>query len=137
MKRRFERGAAMVESALILVVFLAVLIFIFDCGQFLFLHQTNVERLRRAGRYAAVNPYDVTSIQNMVLYGRSTTPANAVASSTLNRTMITVARVGAGTNDDHIVITMKNYKFAFISPLIARVAEGLPLSISVPYEAPM
>jgi Flp pilus assembly protein TadG len=137
MRRRFQRGAAIVESALVMVVFLAVLIFLFDCGQFLFLHQTHVERLRRAARYASVNPYDAATIQNMVLYGKPTAPEHPVASSSLNRTMITVARLDAGTKNERIVITMKNYKVAFISPMIARVAEGLPLSISVPYEAQM
>ena len=63
------RGSTLVESVLVLLVFMSTLIALFDCSQFMFLHQTLVERVRAAARYGTVNTYSQTEIQNMVLYG--------------------------------------------------------------------
>jgi hypothetical protein len=65
----------MLESALTLVVFLALFIGVFDLGTMFFVHQTITDRARNAARWGVVNPYDATSIQNLVLYG-TTTPAD-------------------------------------------------------------
>src|SRR5437879_2939538 len=50
-----RRGNTLVESALDFGAFLFMLIGVFDFGQFLFVHQTLVERARNAVRYAAAN----------------------------------------------------------------------------------
>ena len=50
-----ERGSAMVESALIMLVAMMVIIATFDFGQFLFMHQTLAEKARLAARYGALN----------------------------------------------------------------------------------
>ena len=45
--RKGTRGAVMLESALIFLTFIAMLIGAFDFGQFLFIHQALVERIRQ------------------------------------------------------------------------------------------
>ena len=73
-RNRKRRGQTLVESALVLFVFLTLLIGTLDVGQVLFVHQTLVERTRAALRWGAVRPYDDQAIRSMVLYNSPTIP---------------------------------------------------------------
>jgi Flp pilus assembly protein TadG len=55
----------MVETALLLLVFLTTLVGILDFGQGLYFHQSLVERARAAARYGAIHPTDATGIQKV------------------------------------------------------------------------
>jgi TadE-like protein len=125
-KHRNERGSTMVETALVLVAFLMFLIGIADVGQFLFIHESLVERVRGALRYGVIT-YDTTAIRNMVLYG-TTSPANgAVPSFNLTSSMVSVARKDANAPEDRVVITVSNYPILFLTPFIAGTATGKPI----------
>jgi hypothetical protein len=132
-RRRTERGSVVVESTLVLLVWVAVMVFIVDCGQFLFLHQSLVERVRKATRHGAVVAYDVTTLQNLVIYGQ-TTDTGRPPSFNLDRSMVSVNRLGAGTSEDRVYISVARYPLTFVSPWIARVAAGLPIAATAPYE---
>lgn len=60
-----RRGSVMVETCLCFLVFFAMMLGVFDFGQFLFIHQALVERARWALRYGVAN------------YTASTDPASA------------------------------------------------------------
>jgi Flp pilus assembly protein TadG len=129
-----RRGSLMVESALILLVFMTVLVGTFDISQLLFVQQSITERVRVAARYGAVNPYDQAAIENMVLYSQSTVPATGNAAFNLTRSMVTVVRSDAGTPEDRISVTVSNFPFEFITPMIAGVAQGIAIKASASYE---
>jgi Flp pilus assembly protein TadG len=134
---RSRRGQTLVESALVALVFLVTLIGIFDLGQIFFIHQTFVERVRNAARYAVVNTYDATAFKNMVLYSQPTVPTGRTSGIFgLTADMVTVTRAGAGTNDDRIVVSVTNYPYRFFSPLIAGVFQGRAILVSLPSELP-
>src|SRR2546430_11479076 len=71
-----RRGQAVIESSLILLIFIPVLIGILDFGQFLYFHQSLSERARAGARYAAVHTFDATKIANYTLYNDDTGSAN-------------------------------------------------------------
>src|SRR5262252_992713 len=88
-----SRGSAIVDCAFIFTVFFCMLIRTFDFGQFLFIHQALVERTRGAVRWGAVNDATTGEIQNMVLYGQSTTPTGSPTGYfNLTSTMVTVTK---------------------------------------------
>lgn len=132
--RRRQKGSVLVESALTLLLFFSLFIAICDFGQFMFLHQTLVERVRAALRYGSVNPYDATAIQNMVLYGQPQQPSGATPVFQLTPSMVAVTRQDAGTSDDRIIVTVSNYSFDLFTPLIASRVQGIPISNSLTYE---
>jgi hypothetical protein len=132
-RRRSERGSVAVESTLVLLAWVAVMIFMLDCGQLLLLHQSLVERVRNAVRYGAVVEYDVEKLQNLVMYG-STGDTGGRPSFNLDRSMVSVNRLGAGTDGDRVYISVAGYPVRFMSPWVARLAEGLPISATAPYE---
>ena len=71
-----RRGQAVIESSLILLIFIPVLIGILDFGQFLYFHQSLSERARAGARYAAVHTFDATKIANYTLYNDDTGTTN-------------------------------------------------------------
>src|SRR5262249_25448992 len=74
-----QRGQGLVESALVLLVFFALLLGVIDCGQVMFAHQALVERVRDAVRWGSVHPYDGSGEQvaNLVLYHQTEEPKSA------------------------------------------------------------
>src|SRR5213080_960762 len=67
-----RRGQAVIESSLILLIFIPVLIGIMDFGQFLYFHQSLSERARAGARYGAVHgtatAINTTQVANFALY---------------------------------------------------------------------
>jgi hypothetical protein len=129
-----KRGQAIVEGALVTLVFAAVLIGIFDLGLILFIQQTFTTRVRSAVRYGVVNTYDETAIKNMVLYGQPTAGATGVFG--LTASMVSVAETGLGTNDQRIVVTISGYPYHFFSPWIGGDFNGRSIMASLPLETP-
>jgi len=67
--RKRQRGQALVETALVLLVTLSMILFIFDMGRILLTEQFISERARVAVRNAVVNSWDATAVKNYVAYG--------------------------------------------------------------------
>jgi Flp pilus assembly protein TadG len=140
-----QKGQALVESALTLVVLLALFIGVFDIGVILFVHQTLIDRARTAVRWGVVNAYDQTAVQNLVLYG-ATTPGNGQTPSFgLTAANVVVSRPAAdvGLPEDRINVTV-SYSFNFFTGAFVRGAtaggSALPpmnmlIQYSLPYEA--
>lgn len=132
-----RRGQSVVESAFVLLVLLTTLIGIFDLGQVLFIHQSFVERVRHAARYAVVNSYDPVAFKNMVLYRQTTVPAGQTSGIFgLTPDTVSITHSGAGTNDDRIVVSITSYPYRFFTPLIAGVFVGRNITVSLPSEIP-
>ena len=124
--RNPRRGSTLVESALVVLVFLALLIGIGDLGQVLFIQQSLTERIRQGLRYGVIT-YDASAIQNIVLYGTSTPSDGATPSFNLTANMVQVSRYDAKTPEDRVVITLSNYPIEFFSPWIAGRLTGKPI----------
>ena len=121
-----RRGSALVESALVVLVFLALMIGIGDLGQVLFIQQSLVERIRQGLRYGVIT-YDATAIQKIVLYGTATPSDGATPSFNLTSSMVQVSRYDAKAPEDRVVITVSNYPIEFFSPWIAGRLTGRPI----------
>jgi hypothetical protein len=143
-KRNRQRGATALETILTLIVFLALFFGIFDVGTMLFVHQTLTDRARNAARWGAVNTYDPTAIQNLVLYG--TTTAGQTASFGLSAANVTVSRPAAtiGQPEDRIIVIVI-YPIHLVSVLLGQSTTwsgssvpswNLRIQVSTPYEVP-
>lgn len=123
--RKNQRGQALVESGLVMLVFLPVFIGIMDFGQFLYLNQTLWERTRVAARYGATTTYTSpgTDIVNMAIYNDPAGAANG-ASATLPNMQGTdstkdgyvTATLSAADADGtrRIVVTVTHYPYSFL-----------------------
>lgn len=111
----------MVETAFIFVVFVTMMVGIFDFGQFLFIHQALVERARAAVRWGAVNgPSNTTAIRNKVLYDSATVPNGATQGYFgLTTSNVQVTNTGALTDNHKITISITNFSYTTLSPFFA------------------
>jgi hypothetical protein len=130
---RGRQGQALIESALVLLSFLAILIGALDFGQILFFHQFMVERARSGVRWGAVHAYDQTAIKNMIRYNQPTVPDGAQPFLGLSDSNITVTVFDSGAPTERIQVAIVNYQYHFFSPWIAQaftnnmaVVETLP-----------
>ena len=64
----------MVESALVLLTFLCMILFIMDMGRILLVQQFVCERVRTTVRNAVVNSWDATTAKNFLVYNKTNAP---------------------------------------------------------------
>jgi hypothetical protein len=136
-KRR--RGQGLIEAALVLMVFFALLLGIIDCGQVLYAHQALVERVRSAVRWGTVHPYDGTGEQvaNLILYDQLDPPRAATGAFLgLARANVEIRYQRRSTerpDDEMLTVAIVNYESHFFSPWIARtIISPRPVLISAP-----
>jgi Flp pilus assembly protein TadG len=142
-RNKRERGSAIVEGALILMILLTMLVGIVDFGQFLFIHQTLTERAREAVRYGIVNdPTNSALIQNVVLYGQASgasVPNSPDNSDTgifnVKRSQVVITATGSTTDDYRLNVQIQNYSYAIYSPVIAGSYSGPNILASLPMGA--
>lgn len=125
---RRERGQAALEGTFIILIVLGFLIGTLDFAQFLYFHQSLVERARAAARYGAVHPTDSTGTVNVALYNTAAPSdgANPLVPN-LTSSMVGVNTYDSGTSNARVVVTISNYSFRFFSPLIAGAATAKPI----------
>ena len=133
-RQRRSRGAVFVEAGFVFVVLVFMLMGTFDFAQFLFIHQALVDRTRSAARWGAVtDPTNTTAIQNMVLYNQPTAPLGASSGVFgLTSSMVSVSNPGSGTDDYRLVVSISNYPYQMISPVIGGTYTGPNITISIP-----
>src|ERR1700676_2593617 len=73
-KNKGQRGAALVETALVFTAALSMILFIVDMGRILLTKHYISERAQAAVGSAVVNNWDATSVKNYVVYGSTTAP---------------------------------------------------------------
>jgi len=140
MKKNSERGSAMVEGALVFLVFSMLLIGTVDFGQFLFIHQTLSERAREGVRYGIINgPAGTTAIQNIVLYGQASGGSVPVSPSStdtgifnVQRSNVIVTATGSATDDYRLLVQIQNYQYRIYSPTIAGTYTGPNITAALP-----
>ena len=124
--RKKQRGGTLVEGALIFTLASALLIGVIDLGQMLFVHQTVVDRVRVAARWASVNPYDSSQITNMVLYG---TPAAGTSGTELfgmtSSNVVATHDTSDGAYADRITINVSGYTYLMFSGTIVNTLYSL------------
>jgi len=142
MRQRERRGQALIEIALVIFVLVAILTGTLDFGQYLYFHQSLVERARAAARYGAVNPVDRAGIVNVALYD-DPRGGTAPILADLTTTMIAVCLPGEGACANaasgpgaRVTVTISGYRMATFNLVIPRSFTNRPITVSLPSEAP-
>jgi Flp pilus assembly protein TadG len=121
--RHNQRGQALVESGLVMLLFLPVLIGIMDFGQFLYLHLTLTERTRAAAHYGAITTFtDGSDIANVAIYNDPAGAANGAIPLLPNLQTTDAGKDGyvaatltsTGTDDARIRVTITSYPYNFL-----------------------
>ena len=143
--RKNQSGQAAVESALVMLIFLPLIIGILDFGQFLYFHQSLTERARAAARYGAVHTYvDGSDSVNVAIYNDPTgagSPLLGCMASTCTanngtqvQATITATVSSPASDDARITVTISDYPFSFLSPLMSKTTWRRTIIATQPYE---
>jgi len=140
-RRQNQRGNALIESALVLGLFVFVLVGIVDFAQILHVHQSLVERVRSVARTAVVQNLTVEEIRDRIVYGQSMdirTEAGLMPAGFmgLRREHVTVEILDRTYNEQRLVVDVNGVPIIILSPLMAGQGKNLPLRITIPLEEP-
>ncbi|HYP06619.1 MAG TPA: hypothetical protein VER03_10360 [Bryobacteraceae bacterium] len=133
-RAQMQGGHALLEGALILTVFVGFCLGTMDFAQFLYFHQSLVERARVAARYAAVHPSDTVGTKNMAIYNSAAGGVNPLLPG-LTADQVAVESLGSGT-DARVSVTITGYQVRFFSMGIAGNRSTAPVSVTMASEAP-
>ncbi|MDX6693506.1 MAG: hypothetical protein QOF02_1109 [Blastocatellia bacterium] len=122
---RSERGASLLEFALVATIFFTLIFGVIEFGRLFWTHNALRDAARRGTRYAIVRKDDASSIQavkNVVVYGDPN--ANPATAQPLISGLSTANVVVEYQNFNGILLSSRasvsivNYKFQFSVPLI-------------------
>jgi hypothetical protein len=137
--RSKQKGQALVEGTLVLLVFFMLLFGVVDVGQVLVAHQSLVERVRSAVRWGVVRPWDGSGeqIANLILYDQPDQPrASRSGYFGLTRADVQVRyqpRLPARPDDEMLSVAVVNYHYRFLSPWLPEgFVNPRPVMISAP-----
>jgi len=116
-----QKGAALLETALVLLTSLAMIIFIMDMGRILLIQQFITERTRATVRSAVVNSWDATATKNYLVYNSTTAPNGGGAGFMgLQTSQVTYQTLGtSGQPDYRLQIKVSNVPAIILTPSIA------------------
>jgi Flp pilus assembly protein TadG len=140
--KKNQRGQAIIESGLVMMVVLPVLLGIMDFGQFLYIHQTLSDRTRSAARWGAVNTYANSGVNicNVALYNDSNGSTNGASlilpslqtSNSTGDGYCSATLANAGTEDATITVTISSYPYTFL--LLPSTVNRRTITDTQPYE---
>ena len=133
--RQRRRGSTLVESSVVLLLFLVILIGVLDAGQILFFHQFLTDRARSGARYAVVHAYNADAIANVVAYLDASPAPGTRGLFGLTAAMVQVNRYDAGTAADRVSVKITGYEMRFLSPWLAGAFTPGPFQAVAPIES--
>ena len=120
-----ERGAALMEFAIVATVFLTMLFAVVEFGRFLWTHNALTDAARRGARYATIRKNDsagITAVKKMVVYGDpNANPATAIpvaAGLTTSNVNVEYQNYNGVQLSSRASVSIINYNFQFSVPLI-------------------
>lgn len=120
-----ERGAALIEFAIVATVFLTMIFAVVEFGRFLWTHNALTDAARRGARYATIRKNDsagITAVKKMVVYGDpNANPATAIpvaAGLTTTNINVEYQNYNGVQLGSRATVSIINYNFQFSVPLI-------------------
>jgi hypothetical protein len=136
-RRRRQRGAALVETALVFMTVLGMILFILDMGRILLSEQFIAERARVGARNVVVNNWTSTQVANYVVYGSTTAPSgNPPGFLGLLPSQVTLTSYAdSGINDGRYQVTVSGVPLFTWIPYIAGQYSSPTVTATMPVES--
>ena len=116
--RNDKRGSTLLEFAIGATVFLTVMFAVLEFGRALWVHNALADAARRGARYAVIhNSADAASVKNVVVYGDPAGGSQPLVNN-LTTSNVTVTYSNFGLETGTVSVSVTNYQFQFVVPLI-------------------
>jgi Flp pilus assembly protein TadG len=124
MKRKLffsnERGSTLVEFAIGVTVFLTAMFGVIEFGRALWVHNALTDAARRGARYAVLHSAgDADKVKNYVVYGDENGGSKPLIPN-LTPANVNVNYSQFGLNKGTATVSITNYKFQFVLPLLGK-----------------
>jgi Flp pilus assembly protein TadG len=117
--KNHQRGSTLVEFAIGVTVFLTVMFSVIEFGRALWVHNALADAARRGARYAVVNTAaSSAAVKNIVVYGDAAGGATPLVNN-LSPANVTVTYSNFGLADGTATVSITNYQFQFVLPLVS------------------
>lgn len=114
-----ERGASLVEFSIAATVFLTVMFAVVEFGRALWTHNALADAARRGARYAVINEQSkMDDVKKIVVYGSLNADAKPILDN-LTTDNVDVDYEGFGMDVGTVQVTIKEYDFKFIVPIVS------------------
>ncbi|MDQ2921961.1 MAG: pilus assembly protein [Acidobacteriota bacterium] len=137
-----QRGAALVEFAIVATVFLTLLFGVVEFGRFFWTHNALRDAARRGVRYASIRKNDAAGIQavkNMVVYGDAnadpSTATPVVSGLTPSNVAVDYVNYNGVLLSSRASVSIVNYQFQFAVPIIGGTTTMPAYRTSLPGES--
>lgn len=113
-----ERGSTLVEFAIGVTVFVTAMFAVLEFGRALWVHNALADAARRGARYAVLHSAnDAAGAKNTVVYGNAAGSGQPMLSN-LSTANVEVTYTNFGLNDGSVSVSIKNYQFQFVIPIV-------------------
>jgi len=117
-RRDNERGSTLVEFAIAITVFVTAMFGVLEFGRLLWVHNALTDAARRGARYAVMHSAsDETSVKNIVVYGDAAGSGQPMVNN-LSTANVVVTYNSFGLNDGTVSVSITNYQFQFVVPIV-------------------
>jgi Flp pilus assembly protein TadG len=117
-KRDKEKGGTLVEFAIAATVFLSSMFAVLEFGRALWVHNALADAARRGARYAVISSAaNSAQVKNVVVYGDPAGGSQPLVNN-LTTGNVNVNYNGFGLNEGTVSVSITNYQFQFVVPLI-------------------
>lgn len=126
-----QRGTALVEFAIAATVIFTVIFGVLEMSRMFWTYNTLVETTRLGARYAVVHPQNAATVKNIVAYGSASGGQTPVVYG-LSPTNVDVTYSGGfGLGAGQVSVSITNFQFAFLVPLIGTSVTLPPLKTTL------
>jgi hypothetical protein len=136
---RSQAGAALLESALVLMSVLSMVIFVMDMGRMLLFQQFFTERARVGVRAAVVNNWNADSVANFVCYGSTSAPSGGTSTAgylgLLPSQVSFTLTPDSGSNDGRAQVKISGVPMLAWIPGIAGTYTAAPVIATAPVQS--
>ncbi len=116
--KKSERGSTLVEFSIGATVFLMAMFSVIEFGRGLWVHNALADAARRGARYAVINKAsDVAAVKNIVVYGDAAGGTKPLVDN-LTTSNVNVSYSGFGLSEGTATVSITNYKFNFVVPIV-------------------
>ena len=113
-----ERGSTLVEFAIGVTVFVTVMFAVLEFGRALWVHNALSDAARRGARYAVLHSQgSIDEVKNVVVYGDAAGTGQPMLNN-LTTGNVEVTYNNFGLNDGTVSVSIKEYQFQFVIPII-------------------
>ncbi len=136
-RKHAERGASLVEFALVAMTFFLALFGVLEVGRLLWVHNTLTEAVRNGTRYATLHTPNEAQVKAVVVYGSAAPAAGAhpvAAGLTTNMVNVTYSSP-FGVKIGSVTVTISGYIFKFAVPLVGNTLNLAPYKSTMTAES--